>query len=97
MPPRISARTLVLARTLQDFHAWCRAQGRSPRDRTLLYASGPHVLRGLTAATVVRYGDWWNRPDGHALKTAVDRLEGSTAETALPSHTGAILSSMSAP
>ncbi|WP_069765963.1 hypothetical protein [Streptomyces sp. LUP47B] len=85
MPPRISARTLVLARTLQDFHAWCRAQGRSPRDRTLLYASGPHVLRGLAGATIVRHGDWWNRPDGHALKTAVERLEGSTAvEAVLP-------------
>lgn len=75
MPPRNTARTLVLARNLQAFHAWCREQGHSPRDRSLLYASGPHVLRGLTDVTVVRYGSWWDRPDGGALKTAVDALE----------------------
>lgn len=75
MPPRNTARTLVLARTLQDFHAWCREQGRSPRDRSLLYASGPHVLRGLTGATIVRYGAWRDRPDGHALEVAVAALE----------------------
>jgi hypothetical protein len=79
MPPRISARTLVLARTLRDFHAWCREQGRSPRDRTLLYVTGPHVLRGLTDATIVRHGDWWDRPDGHALEAAVDALESRLA------------------
>lgn len=74
MPPRRSAPiTLVLARNLQDFHAWCREQGRSPRDRTLLYASGPHALRGLADVEIciVRYGAWWDRVDRHALEEAV--------------------------
>lgn len=76
MPPRNSARTLiVLARSLQDFHAWCRVQGRSPRDRSVLYASGPHVLTGLRDVEVVRHGDWWDRPDQHALEAAVAALE----------------------
>lgn len=69
---RNPARTVVLARNLQEFHAWCRSQGRSPRDRSLLYASGPHALHGLDAdAVIVRHGDWIDRPDGRALADAV--------------------------
>ena len=87
MPPRRSAPiTLVLARTLQDFHAWCREQGRSPRDRTLLYASGHHVLRGLEQVQIVRYGDWRDRPDGRALEAAVSSLEARNARLMEASH-----------
>lgn len=71
-PPR----TIVLARSLQEFHAWCRQAGRSPRDRSLLYASGPHALLGLVGdVEVVRYGRWSDRPDGRALENAVACLE----------------------
>jgi hypothetical protein len=71
-PPR----TVVLARSLQEFHAWCRQAGRSPRDRSLLYASGPHALRNLVGdVEIVRYGSWSDRPDGHALEDAVAALE----------------------
>lgn len=75
MPPRSIVRTVVLARTLRDFHAWCTATGTSPRDRSVLYASGPHALRGITGVRIVHHGDWWNRPDGRALEDAVDQLE----------------------
>ena len=76
MAQRNLIQTVVLARSLQDFHAWCRENHRSPRDRTLLYASGPHALRGLDAdAVIVRHGDWWDRLDGRALETALARLE----------------------
>jgi hypothetical protein len=78
MPPRSTVRTVVLAQSLQAFHAWCRATRTSPRDRTVLYASGPHVLRALENVTVVRYGAWWDRPDQMALEAAVDRLEHDT-------------------
>lgn len=73
---RNPAHTVVLARNLQEFHAWCRTHRRSPRDRTLLYASGPAALRGLTPETrIVRHGDWTDRPDGRALVDAVAALE----------------------
>ena len=76
---RNPARTVVLARNLQEFHAWCRTHGRSPRDRTLLYASGPAALRGLAPETrIVRHGDWADRPDGCALADAVAFLEHRT-------------------
>jgi hypothetical protein len=75
MPPRNTARTLVLARTLQEFHAWCRQTNTSPRDRSVLYAAGPHVLHSLGAVRIVRHGDWQDRPDGCALEAAVARLE----------------------
>ena len=76
---RNPARTVVLARNLQAFHAWCREQQRSPRDRTLLYASGPHALHGLTPGVeIVRYGNWSDRPDGRSLEEAVARLEHGT-------------------
>ncbi|MGW2724790.1 hypothetical protein [Streptomyces sp. NPDC001492] len=75
---RNPARTVVLARNLQEFHAWCRLQRRSPRDRTLLYASGPAALTGLTDVNIVRHGAWWDRIDGPALEAAVDQLENRT-------------------
>ena len=76
MPPRNTIRTVVLAQNLQEFHAWCRKTGTSPRDRTVLYASGPHVLRGLQDVEIVRHGLWWDRLDEAALAQAVARLEG---------------------
>ena len=75
MPPRNTVRTVVLAKNLQAFHAWCLATGHSPRDRTVLYASGPSALRGLTGPVeIVRYGAWQERIDRHALEDAVDWL-----------------------
>lgn len=68
-------RTVVLARNLADFHAWCAASGTSPRDRTVLYASGPAALRGLHDVEIVRHSCWWDRPDEAALTQAVARLE----------------------
>jgi len=67
--------TVVLARSLQDFHAWCRETETSPRDRSVLYASGPHTLRGLAGVAIVRYKSWWDRPDEAELADAVARLE----------------------
>ena len=68
-------RTLVLARNLQAFHAWCAATGTSPRDRTVLYASGPHALRGLERVEIVRHDVWWDRLDEAALSEALADLE----------------------
>jgi hypothetical protein len=82
MQPRTTARTLVLARNLQEFHAWCRQTRTSPRDRGVLYASGPHVLYGLTSATVIRYGNWRDRPDGRVLEAAVNQFEASLQQSA---------------
>lgn len=81
-PPR----TIVLARSLQEFHAWCLQAGRSPRDRSLLYASGPHALRGLNNVEIVRCGAWWDRPDGSALEAAVAVLEQYTGRPLEPAH-----------
>lgn len=75
MPPRSPIRTVVLARNLREFHTWCRETGTSPRDRTVLYASGPHVLQGLESVAIVRYRDWWDRLDEVALTDAVACLE----------------------
>lgn len=75
MPPRSLIRTVVLAANLQEFHAWCRQTGTSPRDRSVLYASGPHALRGLESVRIVRYRNWGNRLDEAALADAVARLE----------------------
>ena len=76
MPPRTIVRTVVLARDLQQFHAWCRETRHRPRDRSLVYAAGPHSLRGLTGPVrIVRYGAWWDRVDGAALEAAAARLE----------------------
>lgn len=69
------ARIVVLAKNLQMFHAWCRETGRSPRDPRVVYASGEHRLRSLSSAEIVRYGDWWDRPDIRPLKEAVAWLE----------------------
>ncbi|WP_086559404.1 hypothetical protein [Streptomyces africanus] len=76
MPPRSPIRTVVLAQNLREFHAWCRETATSPRDRTVLYASGPHALRGLAheGICIVRYGDWWDRMDRHALEDAIGWL-----------------------
>ncbi|MGW8702275.1 hypothetical protein ACWGOK_36040 [Streptomyces eurythermus] len=74
MPPS-PVRTVVLARNLRAFHAWCTQTGTSPRDRHVLYAAGPHVLRNLTGVQIVRYGDWWDRLDEAALTAAVTVLE----------------------
>lgn len=71
---RTPVRTVVLARDLAAFHDWCRETGHSPRDRSILFASGPSRLRGLGDAELVRYGDWWNRLDGRALREAVAAL-----------------------
>ncbi|CAK7288543.1 hypothetical protein [Streptomyces misionensis] len=68
-------RTVVLARSLADFHAWCRQTNSSPRDRTILYASGPTVLNGLAQVEIVRHGLWWDRLDEAALTQAVADLE----------------------
>lgn len=81
---RNPARTVVLAANLQAFHAWCREQGRSPRDRTLLYASGPHALDGLTDVEIVRHGAWRDRIDGPAIETAIARLERRTVNSPAP-------------
>jgi hypothetical protein len=75
MPPRSLIRTVVLAANLREFHAWCRETSTSPRDRSVLYASGPHALRGLEHVEIVRYRDWWDRLDEAALTYAVARLE----------------------
>jgi hypothetical protein len=82
MPPRSLIRTVVLAANLQEFHAWCRETSTSPRDRSVLYASGPHVLRGLEDVEIVRYGDWWDRLDEATLSCAVARLEASSPPAA---------------
>jgi len=82
-PPR----TVVLAQSLQAFHAWCLQAGRSPRDRSLLYPSGPHALRSLTGhVEIVRYGSWYERPDGQALEAAVAALEHRLAKTLETAH-----------
>lgn len=82
MPPRNLVRTVVLARSLREFHLWCLQTDTSPRDRTVLYASGPHRLRGLTGVEIVRYGEWWDRLDGPALEDAVSCLERRSVEVA---------------
>ena len=75
MPPRNTVRTVVLAQNLQAFHAWCLKTGHSPRDRAILYASGPSALRGLTGPVeIVGHGDWWDRIDRQALEDAVGWL-----------------------
>ncbi|WP_329376010.1 hypothetical protein [Streptomyces sp. NBC_01483] len=68
-------RTVVLAANLREFHAWCRANGRSPRDKRLMYAVGPHTLRGVTGARIVRHGDWRDRPDWAELADAAAVIE----------------------
>lgn len=68
---------VVLAGNLREFHAWCRANGHSPRERAVRYATGPHTLHALNRARVVRYGTWEERPDSQALQKAADRLEQS--------------------
>lgn len=84
---RNPARTVVLARNLQEFHAWCRTHGRSPRDRTLLYASGPAALHNLAPETrIVRHGDWSDRPDGRALADAVAGHEHRNASLLEAAH-----------
>jgi hypothetical protein len=75
MPPRSIVRTVVLARNLAEFHAWCRQTGTSPRDRAVLYASGPQSLRSLQDVEIVRHGCWWDRPDEAALTGALTALE----------------------
>lgn len=87
MPPRNIVRTVVLAKNLQAFHAWCLQTGRSPRDRTILYASGPSALRGLTGPVeIVRYGDWWERIDREALEDAVAWLHHRNAHLLEAAH-----------
>lgn len=76
--PLSPVRTVVLARNLKAFHAWCASTGTSPRDRSVLYASGPHVLRGLGQVEIVRFGDWWDRLDEAALTKAISRLQASS-------------------
>ena len=73
--PRSRIRTVVLAESLREFHQWCRANGRSPRDVNLMYATGPASLRGLTGVQVVRHGAWWRRLDAAELTAAVAALE----------------------
>ena len=73
-------RIVVLACSLAEFHAWCRQTRTSPRDRTVLYASGPHALRGLTGVQIVRHGMWWDRLDEAALTHAVAVLEQRNAQ-----------------
>lgn len=85
MPPR-NIRTVVLAQSLQAFHAWCRVTGTSPRDRAVLYASGPCALRGLEGVAIVRHGAWWDRPDRISLEEAVDRLEHHTTNRLEAAH-----------
>jgi hypothetical protein len=82
MPPRSIVRTVVLARNLAEFHAWCRQTGTSPRDRAVLYAAGPQSLRSLEGVEIVRHGTWWDRPDEAALTEAVARLEASRSDQA---------------
>ena len=72
---RPTARIVVLAKSLRDFHTWCREPGHSPRDPAVMYASGPHVLRGLDTAQIVRYGNWRDRMDIRSLENAVAALE----------------------
>ncbi|MFR9794218.1 hypothetical protein ACL07V_37285 [Streptomyces sp. MB22_4] len=67
-------RTVVLARSLADFHAWCRQTNTSPRDRAVLYASGPQTLHGLDQVEIVRHGMWWDRLDEAAYTEAVTSL-----------------------
>ncbi|MFF9003677.1 hypothetical protein ACF1GW_38930 [Streptomyces achromogenes] len=74
-------RTVVLARNLAEFHSWCRETSTSPRDRTVLYVSGPHVLRGLGNVEIVRYGMWWDRLDEAALTAALAAREAPTSTT----------------
>ncbi|WP_328545450.1 hypothetical protein [Streptomyces europaeiscabiei] len=76
------ARTVVLAKNLQMFHAWCRETGHSPRDPRVVYASGEHRLRGLRNVEIVRYGSWWDRPDIRPLEEAVAWLEARAAKEA---------------
>lgn len=68
---------VVLAGNLREFHAWCHANGHSPRERGVKYATGPHTLYALNRARVVRYGTWQDRPDSQALQEAANRLERS--------------------
>ena len=78
--PQNPVRTVVLARNLAEFHAWCRQTGTSPRDRTVVYASGPRTLRGLHGVEIVRHGVWWDRLDEAALTDAVAQLEDRNTE-----------------
>ena len=57
------------------FHAWCNETGRSPRDPSVVFASGPHRIRGLSGVQIVRYGNWQERPDIRTLQKALVRLE----------------------
>ncbi|MDX2800197.1 hypothetical protein [Streptomyces scabiei] len=76
------ARTVVLAKNLQMFHAWCRETGHSPRDPRVAYVSGPHKLRGLTNEEIVRYDRWWDRPDIRFLEEALEWLEARNLQEA---------------
>lgn len=76
------ARILVLAKNLQQFHAWCRETGHSPRDPRVAYASGPHKLYGYRGVEIVRYGRWRDRPDICSLNRALARLEERNAQEA---------------
>jgi hypothetical protein len=68
---RNTARTVVLAKNLQMFHAWCRQTGHSPRDPSVVYAVGPQSLRGLHGEVeIVQFADWWDRLDRRALQDA---------------------------
>jgi hypothetical protein len=73
--PHSPVRIVVLARSLAEFHAWCRQTGTSPRDRTVLYASGPQALHSLDQVEIARFGSWWDRLDEAALTQAVASLE----------------------
>ncbi|MFG2970912.1 hypothetical protein ACGFZS_47350 [Streptomyces sp. NPDC048288] len=85
-------RTVVLARSLAEFHAWCRQTRTSPRDRSVLYASGPHALGGLDGVEIVRHGMWRDRLDEAAYTQAVASLEARQSPQA-----GATFSSSDSP
>ncbi|MFJ8727759.1 hypothetical protein [Streptomyces sp. NPDC093269] len=75
------ARVIVLAKSLREFHAWCQATGRSPRNPHVVYAAGPSVLRRAGEAEIVQHGEWWERLDAPAM---ADALAALTATTAVP-------------
>lgn len=64
--------TVVIAANARDFEDWCRDNGRSPRDRMLLYVSTERVIRGRSGplATVVT-DQGWRRRDLDEILTSV--------------------------
>jgi hypothetical protein len=67
---------VVLAGNYREFEFWCREIKISPRDRSVLFASGMHRIQGLGKIRYFTYGSWYMRQDGSELLHYLRYLEG---------------------